>query len=451
MGRLIVTLMKQPNPKSNLAVYLSWITASILALVPFHAFLTTWAGSNAGHLDAWRIWKDVILAIILTPGALWLAWRSKPLRGWLFSSWISRLFAAYEILFFGMGAWAFFTDRVTASALIYSLIINLRFFAFFLVCVIIASQAELLRKSWQKILLLPAGLVLLFGLFQRLILPADFLRHFGYGPTTIPAFQEVDVSSGLVRIQSTLRGANPLGAYLVLLAPVLLILRQKTDQIILGFMAGLVLFYTYSRSAAIGAVIALLILGWIKTGGSFKRQWALLSGGILVVLALGSFYLLRSSQSAQKVILHTSKGSTSSVSSNEARLNSIKSASADIWHNPLGSGPGTAGPASFRNNNKPRIAENYYLQIGQEVGLAGMAIFAAINVLVAAQLWQRRKDNLEAALFASLIGLTFVNMLSHAWADDTLAYLWWGLAGIACSPVILNNSRHKHDGQNNKT
>jgi hypothetical protein len=35
------------------------------------------------------------------------------------------------------------------------------------------------------------------------------------------------------------------------------------------------------------------------------------------------------------------------------------------------------------------------------------------------------------SLLASLIGISFVNLLSHAWADDTLAYLWWGLAGIA--------------------
>jgi len=36
-------------------------------------------------------------------------------------------------------------------------------------------------------------------------------------------------------------------------------------------------------------------------------------------------------------------------------------------------------------------------------------------------------------LFAALIGL-FVNLLSHAWADDTLAYLFTrGLAGIALS------------------
>jgi len=36
-------------------------------------------------------------------------------------------------------------------------------------------------------------------------------------------------------------------------------------------------------------------------------------------------------------------------------------------------------------------------------------------------------------LLASLIGLIFVNLVSHAWADDTLAYVWWGLAGIALS------------------
>ena len=26
-------------------------------------------------------------------------------------------------------------------------------------------------------------------------------------------------------------------------------------------------------------------------------------------------------------------------------------------------------------------------------------------------------------------------MLSHAWTDDTLAYVWWGLAGIAMAPL----------------
>jgi hypothetical protein len=46
-------------------------------------------------------------------------------------------------------------------------------------------------------------------------------------------------------------------------------------------------------------------------------------------------------------------------------------------------------------------------------------------------LWYRRSEILARFLLASLAGITFVNLLSHAWADDTLAYLWWGLAGLA--------------------
>jgi uncharacterized membrane protein YuzA (DUF378 family) len=60
-------------------------------------------------------------------------------------------------------------------------------------------------------------------------------------------------------------------------------------------------------------------------------------------------------------------------------------------------------------------------------------------------------DDLAAALLAGLIGLTFVNMLSHAWADDTLSYLFWGLTGIALYPAILDVRRHKQDGQKQQT
>ena len=45
-------------------------------------------------------------------------------------------------------------------------------------------------------------------------------------------------------------------------------------------------------------------------------------------------------------------------------------------------------------------------------------------------LWARREDTLALALLASFLGLIIVNMLLEAWTDDTLCYLWWGMAGI---------------------
>jgi amino acid permease len=101
---------------------------------------------------------------------------------------------------------------------------------------------------------------------------------------------------------------------------------------------------------------------------------------------------------------------------------------------------GTAGPASVYNARKTRISENYFIQITQELGWLGLAIFLAILILVGRELWLRKSDILAASLFASLIGLTVVNLVSHGWTDDTLAYLWWGLAGIAIAAPLKSKN-----------
>jgi len=88
-------------------------------------------------------------------------------------------------------------------------------------------------------------------------------------------------------------------------------------------------------------------------------------------------------------------------------------------------GVGTAGPASVYNPKRIRIAEDYYIQIGQETGIVGLGLFLAINICVGYRLWERRSDALALGLFASFLGLVIVNLFSHAWADPTLAYLWW--------------------------
>ena len=63
--------------------------------------------------------------------------------------------------------------------------------------------------------------------------------------------------------------------------------------------------------------------------------------------------------------------------------------------------------------------------------MIGLALFLLINVGVGYLLWLRRDDPLALGLFASLIGISFVCLLSHAWSDDTVSYIWWGLAGMA--------------------
>lgn len=121
--------MRPSTAVSKLAERLSWLVAAILVLLPFHAILTTWAGSNFGHLDLWRIWKEIVILIMMPP-VFWLAWRTPGLKKWLIRSWIPRLFGIYILLYLVLGAWALTHNQVNATALIYAFIVNLRFIGF---------------------------------------------------------------------------------------------------------------------------------------------------------------------------------------------------------------------------------------------------------------------------------------------------------------------------------
>jgi hypothetical protein len=55
-------------------------------------------------------------------------------------------------------------------------------------------------------------------------------------------------------------------------------------------------------------------------------------------------------------------------------------------------------------------------------------------------LYENKQDSLSLILLVSLVGISFVNLLSHAWADDTLSLVWFGFAGIALSNKVFGYS-----------
>ncbi|HEX7368184.1 MAG TPA: hypothetical protein VF261_00825, partial [Candidatus Saccharimonadales bacterium] len=160
-----------------------------------------------------------------------------------------------------------------------------------------------------------------------------------------------------------------------------------------------------------------------------------LAGSIVIILAavaVAFLLALRHNATFQDVVLHTNSHSAIAATSDAGHATALENGARDLLREPLGEGPGTAGPASVYNTRRPaRDAENYFLQIGQETGWIGLLLFAAINVVVGRALWRRRHQSLALGLLASLVGITAVNMFLPAWTDDTLAYLWWGLAGMA--------------------
>ena len=422
-------------------IYLALI---ILVLLPFHAILTVWLSSLVGHYTLLRLWKEILM-VIMSVFAVIILIKDKKLLSKLLKSKLMLLMLLYILIHVVVGIWAYESKKVNLTALGDGLITNLRLIVFFALCLIFSYYNDFLKKNWDKILLIPAALVIVFGLMQHFILPLNFLQHLGYNANTIAPYQTVDQNINYVRIQSTLRGSNPLGAYLILIIPAALafFIRAKKGTnikkvLFIYIIAAItVLFYSYSRSAWAGAIIASGFVIWLMANKKLRFQMT----GLFILLLIAfsvSLVVYRHNTRFEDTFFHTSSLTHSPVSSDQNHESALISGLKDIAHNPLGKGPGSAGPASVHNNHPPLISEDYFLQIAEEVGVIGLIVFLAIYIYIGKILWQQRRDALSLVLFASLLGITLVNLFSHAWTDDTLGLIWWGLAGVASAPVILD-------------
>ncbi|MGH7234370.1 MAG: O-antigen ligase family protein, partial [Candidatus Saccharimonadales bacterium] len=208
-----------------------------------------------------------------------------------------------------------------------------------------------------------------------------------------------------------------------------------------------VLFGSYSRAAWIGAVLSVVVIGAVLVNKTWllKHQKLLIAASVFIaVVVIGGFVALSSNHRFENIFYHTQSNSSVSTSSNQAHLSALKNGLKQVARQPFGQGPGSSGPASVYNHFRPsRIPENYFLAVGEESGWLGMALFIAINAGVGWMLWLRRRSPFALTLFASLIGITFVNLLSLGWSDDTLCYIWWGLAGlcIALPPESISKDK----------
>ena len=426
-----------------LSKYMARLCAAIIALMPFHAFLTVWLASLVGSYTLLRLWKEMLLLVLFASAVVLIASQPKA-RALCRGERIIWLAFVYVLFLIGMGLVGLLVGTVSPKAYAYGVLLDGRYLVFFGVTWLVTQYSDLLVRAWKKLLLIPASIVVGFATMQYTLLPADFLRHFGYGPGTIAPSLTIDQKDAYQRIQSTLRGANPFGAYLVIILSSLgaLILRTKRTWLgLAGFyvLAGLALVFTFSRSAWLGVLASTAWLIWMAVTSNKLRK-ALLIAGAAATVSFGVVgYMLRDNDNFQNIFFHTNEQSLSPESSNFGHANAVSKGVEDIIQEPWGRGTGSAGPASVYNSAQPRIAENYYIQIGQEAGIIGLGLFIAINVLVALRLWHRRDNSLAAVLLASFIGITVINMLMHAWADDTLAYIWWGLAGAAVALPV----RHK--------
>lgn len=443
--------MIKTAPVNKLTTTAGWITGLILVLVPFHALMTVWLSSEVGHYTLLRLWKEFLLLPVLV-GALYVLFKDKSTRSSFFSSNLVKLIFLYFVVMVACAAGGILSNGVSAKAMWYGLLVDLRFLVFFLAAAVLAGKYARLRASWLKLLLIPAILVAAFAVLQYMVLPYDFLKHFGYGDSTIPPYETINHNLEHIRVMSALRGANPLGAYLVLpicAIGVLLIgeRQQRRDKLIVGAGLLLALIFSFSRSAWIGTGAGLALVAWLSLESRRARRNLLIAVAVVFAAAVLVAIGLRHNSDFENIFLHTQRGSTSLVSSNEGHRTALESAVKDMVRRPFGSGVGSAGPQSVYNHKPARIAEDYYLQIGQEAGWLGMVLFVVIILALIKFLYTHRREPLALTLLAALVGLSLVNLLAHAWEDDTLAYVFWGLAGIAYAPVIASAARQPASGK----
>lgn len=412
---------------------LKYGTFLIICLVPFYTFFTTWIALYTGNLLLLRGWKELLL-LLLTVVVAYIVLCDKKFR--------SRLFRDKLLWFIvGLGAWTvasglFLVKDFDSGVL--GLAIQLRSFLFFLVAAAVAYYHRISEATLIKLVTVPAVGVVAFGLLQIFVLPQDFLKHFGYqkGVTTPPYFT-IDEQVDRIRIFSTLRGPNPLGVYLI--APFMLFVTKVKSSIHKNKHFFLTIFYilltltvlyaSHSRSAWIGLIIAIIFLIWLYASKTWKLLLVILSCTALLIGG-GVIYQYRHTNFVQDVVLHDNPEEGGEVSSNQGRIEAFSEAKKDIVRSPVwGCGVGCAGPASVHNNNEAKLAENFYLQTIQELGIVGFMLLITIHALVFTRLLKRGTiiSNAWAAVF---IGVSIASLLSHAWADDTITYIWWGVAGL---------------------
>lgn len=397
------------------------ILAGILLYLPFHTFISTWGGSAFGGILIWKSAKDILLFGLLGAVIVRLLWRGT-LQFHLRQR-LEQLILAYALITLGSAVLAWQGAQTAAGILM-----NLRYLVAFSIAVVVARHWPLTRQQTLQFLGWVGVLQGALGLIQ-VLLPASFLTLFGYSVATVSPFVTVDQNPDFLRAFATMSGPNDYGAYLIIgLLAGLATFRNKLWLVLTGL--GIVL--SYSRSAWIGVVVALVVYLFMQAEGraAHLRRFGYglvglgIAGVLLVAVALQVPAL-------RLAIFHSSPDDSSLIEG--STLAHLIETTSGVWRvmtHPLGCGVGCSGPASLYGE-EAKVSENYYVQIAEEVGIVGLGLWLAIFGSVMVQLWQQRRDELARVLFASGCGLAVIGLFLHVWADDPLSITWWVLAGLA--------------------
>lgn len=421
-----------------LGVY-EWGLLAVVFLVVLHAPFSVGIGNVLpDYALALKAWKEITLALLGVMAVVLITRR----RLWtkLLSDWLVRLALAFIVLHLILAV----VLGGDSPSVVAGLMIDLRFIVMFLHVYVLA----ILRPgALHRVLLSVAAgavVVLGFGLLQITVLPDDTLRGIGYSRETITPYTTIDNNQDYVRINSTLRGPNPLGALAVVYATLAVAYvstryatasaRLRAAMIASIVVAVAVLFASYSRSAYVALVVSMALLAATVVRPTKKiiagvGVGLVLVGMILAVVSATDWYA--------NVILHEDPESTSVSKSNDDHLLSLNTGLERTLTQPIGAGVGSTGSASLydKNSANDTIIENYYFFVAHESGWLGLGLFVSLFGLILVRLWRSKMNWIGAGVLASGLGLAVIGLLLPVWADETVALTWWALAGAVIAPT----------------
>jgi O-antigen ligase len=412
-----------------------WLIILLFILLPFYAFLITYAAKifhiSFSVLELVRLFKEIILIGVFT-GLLWDWFRNKiqtskavgtpatkekeKTIGSKVSFFISDFFILlYLIVLLGSALVFHSTLREVLFGVRYDFFFLLYYFIFRLFLTFYNQKKETIIK----IIFWTALPVFVFAILQFFALPKDFLVRFGYVKeavstfdpvNAIPAFQLLGNSSWL-RVQSFFSGPNQLAAYclvIIFLALGKILLYKK--NILAYFVAILgiaTLILTFSRSAWVGFLVGLIVLAIIN----IKRKpiFAGLVLGLTLAIGLLAGFLFKNQ--LYEVLVRPS--------STLWHITYFRDAYAVFLEHPFGIGLSKIGPASQWLGH-PLVSESFYLQIALETGFFGAILFIAIMILLIWEIAQTKKQ-INFSVISIIISLLVASLFLHTMADGVLA------------------------------
>lgn len=365
-----------------------------------------------------RAIDEVVLAIGVL--ALGVGIRQVSLRR-VVSDWFVRLAFGYVVLHLLY----LLHSGVHLSALT-GVAIDTRFIVASIVVYVLVRYCSVRIESILRVVGWSMCIVVLFGAMQW-ILPKESLAVLGYGESTVKPYDTIDSNESMVRHQSFLRGPNPLGAYMIIAASLLLSAGRnmwKTKRILWISMMAVVFFVLYgshSRGAWLGAGAACSVVLTMSYTHVIKKIAPWLA--VACVLLVSTGIIMRDTPFISQVILHENPANGRSLNSNDQHLHSLADGFERMIRQPLGAGVGTTGTPSLPTN-APLIIENHYFYIAHEVGWLGLVLFLVLFGYVLRQLWVHQ---LWAMLGAG-VGLAVVALFLPVWADEAVSLTWWVLS-----------------------